>query len=121
MEKYTVKGKVTCKSRTDGSVIASWFKELEIEAISKAEALKLGEMKIRAEYDDASVESHAELEAIGQGGSVSNAPVAPPVSQPATTAAPFGSAPNNRPSTFGEGGSSSPSAPASDDKPRFRI
>lgn len=65
MDKFIIKGKVTCVARSDGSVIASWFKEIELEAFTKAEALEMARAKIRAEYDDATVESQMELEVVG--------------------------------------------------------
>lgn len=63
MNTYLVKGKVTCFSRKDRSVIASWFKELSLEAASESEAISKAEQLIAQEYDDADVAHSSDLQA----------------------------------------------------------
>lgn len=55
MNTYTYKGKVACLNVSDKSTVATWFKELSVEALSEEEAQQklMGELK--AEYEDANI------------------------------------------------------------------
>jgi len=52
MATFKYKGKVTCLSRIDGSTVASWFKDLTIEAPSLADAQAQLDTRLRAEFED---------------------------------------------------------------------
>ncbi|MDX2063136.1 MAG: hypothetical protein SFY70_08755 [Bacteroidia bacterium] len=82
MPTYTVKGKVTCLSRADGAVIASWFKELTVDAATEALALTQAEQLIAQEYDDADVTHRSELQVAGGGSGPQLGPLPPPVAPP---------------------------------------
>lgn len=73
MYRFNLKSKVTCHSRADNIVVASWFKEQTCEMPTTDAALKWMEAEMRKEFEDKDIYITVETRILDQ---VSIAPTA---------------------------------------------
>jgi hypothetical protein len=77
MPTYYFKGKITCYSRSDGSVVATWFKDLTIDAVTEADAVSKMELNLRQEYEDTGIRISHEMQLLRTEGTPAAAPELP--------------------------------------------
>jgi hypothetical protein len=77
MPTYYFKGKITCHSRTDGSVVATWFKDLSVDAPNEADAANKMEATLRQEFEDAGIRISHEMQLLRTEGQASMPPELP--------------------------------------------
>jgi hypothetical protein len=66
MYRFSLKSKVTCHSRVDNIVVASWFKELPCEAESAEVALRWMEAEMRKEFEDKDIYINVETRIVSE-------------------------------------------------------